>query len=154
MDETYKNSLRQEYNVSVAGTTGNAQIFASFGYLNNQAIVDGSDMYRYTARLRADYQAKEWLKVGMNMGYTNFNWNNGNSDEGAAGSVGNIFGFATTVAPIYPVYLRDGNKKIKYDQYGNKRYDFGDGSNAGLSRPISGNANALDFYGFKPIIQF
>ena len=143
MDETYKNSLRQEYNVSVAGTTGNAQIFASFGYLNNQAIVDGSDMYRYTARLRADYQAKEWLKVGMNMGYTNFNWNNGNSDEGAAGSVGNIFGFATTVAPIYPVYLRDGNKKIKYDQYGNKRYDFGDGSNAGLSRPISGNANAL-----------
>ena len=143
MDATYKNSLRQEYNVSVAGTTGNAQIFASFGYLNNSAIVDGSDMYRYTARLRADYQAKEWLKVGMNMGYTNFNWNNGNSDEGSAGSVGNIFGFATMVAPIYPVYLRDGNKAIKYDQYGNKRYDFGDGSNAGLSRPVSGNANAL-----------
>ena len=143
MDETYKNSLRQEYNVSVAGTTGNAQIFASFGYLNNQAIVDGSDMYRYTARIRADYQAKEWLKIGMNMGYTNFNWNNGNSDEGSSGSVGNIFGFATMVAPIYPVYLRNGDKSIKYDQYGNKRYDFGDGSNAGLSRPISGNANAL-----------
>ena len=143
MDATYKNSLRQEYNVSVAGTTGNAQIFASFGYLNNQAIVDGSDMYRYTARIRADYQAKEWLKIGMNMGYTNFNWNNGNSDEGSAGSVGNIFGFATMVAPIYPVYLRNADKSIKYDQYGNKRYDFGDGSNAGLSRPISGNANAL-----------
>ena len=143
MDETYKNSLRQEYNVSVAGTTGNANIFASFGYLNNKAIVDGGDMYRYTARIRADYQAKEWLKIGMNMGYTNFNWNNGNSDEGSAGSVGNIFGFATMVAPIYPVYLRNADRSIKYDQYGNKRYDFGDGSNAGLSRPISGNANAL-----------
>ena len=143
MDATYKNSLRQEYNVSVAGTTGNAQIFASFGYLNNKAIVDGGDMYRYTARLRADYQAKEWLKVGMNMGYTNFNWNNGNSDEGSAGSVGNIFGFATMVAPIYPVFLRNADGSIKYDQYGNKRFDFGDGSNAGLSRPISGNANAL-----------
>ena len=47
MDATYKTSLRQEYNVNVAGTTGNAQIFASFGYLNNQAIVDGSDMQRY-----------------------------------------------------------------------------------------------------------
>ncbi|MBR5833886.1 MAG: SusC/RagA family TonB-linked outer membrane protein [Bacteroidales bacterium] len=143
MDATYKNSLRQEYNVSVAGTTGNAQIFASFGYLNNKAIVDGSDMYRYTARIRADYQAKEWLKIGMNMGYTNFNWNNGNSDEGSAGSVGNIFGFATMVAPIYPVFLRNADGSIKYDQYGNKRYDFGDGSNAGMSRPISGNANAL-----------
>ncbi|MBO5876866.1 MAG: TonB-dependent receptor [Bacteroidales bacterium] len=143
MDATYKTSLRQEYNVNVAGTTGNAQIFASFGYLNNQAIVDGSDMQRYTARIRTDYQAKEWLKIGMNMGYTNFNWNNGNSDEGSAGSVGNIFGFATMVAPIYPVFLRNADKSIKYDQYGNKRYDFGDGSNAGLSRPISGNANAL-----------
>ena len=143
MDETYKNSLRQEYNVSVAGTTGNAQIFASFGYLNNKAIVDGGDMYRYTARLRADYQAKEWMKIGMNMGYTNFNWNNGNSDEGSAGSVGNIFGFATTVAPIYPVYLRNADGSIKYDQYGYKRYDFGDGSNAGFSRPIAGNSNAL-----------
>ena len=143
MDETYKTSLRQEYNVNIAGTTGNAQIFASFGYLNNNAIVDGSDMQRYTARIRTDYQAKEWLKIGMNMGYTNFNWNNGNSDEGSAGSVGNIFGFATMIAPIYPVYLRNGDKSIKYDQYGNKRYDFGDGSNAGLSRPISGNANAL-----------
>ena len=143
MAASYKNSLRQEYNVNVSGTTGNAQIFASFGYLNNKGIIDGQDMQRYTARIRTDYQAKEYLKIGMNAGYTNFNWNNGNSDEGSSGSVGNIFGFATMVAPIYPVYLRNGDRSIKYDQYGNKRYDFGDGSNAGLSRPISGNANAL-----------
>ena len=42
MNEAYKQSLRQEYNVSVAGTTGNAQIFASFGYLNNKGIIDGT----------------------------------------------------------------------------------------------------------------
>ena len=143
MDETYKNSLRQEYNISVAGTTGNAQIFASFGYLNNNAIVDGSDMQRYTARIRTDYQAKEWLKIGMNMGYTNFNWNNGNSDEGSAGSVGNIFGFATMVAPIYPVYVRNADGSIKIDSNGLEMYDFGDGMNAGLSRPVNGNMNAL-----------
>lgn len=57
MKEAYKTSLRQEYNVSVAGTTGNAQIFASFGYLNNKGIIDGEDMQRYTARIRTDYQA-------------------------------------------------------------------------------------------------
>ena len=68
MKEAYKTSLRQEYNVSVAGTTGNAQIFASFGYLNNKGIIDGEDMQRYTARIRTDYQAKEWLKIGMNAG--------------------------------------------------------------------------------------
>ena len=143
MDAAYKNSMRQEYNVNVAGTTGNAQIFASFGYLDNKGIIDGQDMKRYTARIRTDYQAKEYLKIGMNAGYTNFNWNNGNSDEGSAGSVGNIFGFATMVAPIYPVFLRNADKSIKYDEHGYKRFDYGDGSNAGMTRPVSGNANAL-----------
>lgn len=98
MKEAYKTSLRQEYNVSVAGTTGNAQIFASFGYLNNKGIIDGEDMQRYTARIRTDYQAKEWFKIGMNAGYTNFTWNNGNGDAS-----GNIFSYATSVAPIYQI---------------------------------------------------
>ena len=63
LEETYRKSLRQEYNVSVSGTSGNASVLASFGYLNNKGIVDGSDMYRYTVRLRADYQAKDYLKA-------------------------------------------------------------------------------------------
>ena len=138
MKEAYKTSLRQEYNVSVAGTTGNAQIFASFGYLNNKGIIDGEDMQRYTARIRTDYQAKEWLKIGMNAGYTNFNWNNGNGDAS-----GNIFSYATSVAPIYPVYVRNADGSIKIDSNGLEMYDFGDGMNAGLSRPINGNMNAL-----------
>ena len=138
MDEAYKKSLRQEYNVSVAGTTGNAQIFASFGYLHNKGIIDGEDMTRYTARIRTDYQAKEWLKIGMNAGYTNFNWNNGNGDAS-----GNIFSYATSIAPIYPVYVRNADGSVKIDANGYEMYDFGDGMNAGLSRPINGNMNAL-----------
>ena len=143
MAETYKQSIRQEYNLNVSGTTGKAQFFASFGYLNNKGIVDGADMYRYTARLRSDYQAKEWLKVGMNMGYTKFNWNNGNSDEGSAGSTGNMFSFAATMAPIYPVYIRDAQGNILKDQNGYLRYDYGNGKNAGMVRPSSPNTNAL-----------
>ena len=138
MKEAYKTSLRQEYNVSVAGTTGNAQIFASFGYLNNKGIIDGEDMQRYTARIRTDYQAKEWFKIGMNAGYTNFTWNNGNGDAS-----GNIFSYATSVAPIYPVYVRNADGSVKIDSNGLEMYDFGDGMNAGLSRPINGNMNAL-----------
>ena len=138
MKEAYKQSLRQEYNISVAGTTGNAQIFASFGYLNNKGIIDGEDMQRYTARIRADYQAKEWLKIGMNAGYTHFNWNNGNGSAS-----GNIFSYATGIAPIYPVYVRNADGSIKIDSNGYEMYDFGDGMNAGLSRPVNGNMNAL-----------
>ncbi len=68
LDEIYKSSsFRQEYNVSVSGATDRANFFASLGYLDNTGIVDGSSNERYTARLRADYQAKKWLKVGGNM---------------------------------------------------------------------------------------
>ena len=144
VDETYRNSLRQEYNLSVSGTTGKASFFASFGYLNNQAITDNSDMQRYTARLRADYQAKEWLKIGANAAYTNYNWNfGGNTDEGSSASTGNVFGFTSGIAPIYPVYLRDGNGKILTDSRGSKRYDFGNLAITGAFRPFSTNANPL-----------
>ena len=143
MDETYRNSLRQEYNVSVSGTTGKASFLSSFGYLNNKGIVDGSDMYRYTARLRADYQAKDWLKVGANMSYTNYSYNNGNTDEGSSSSTGNIFAIANQIAPIYPLYMRDGDGNIMIDKYGMKMYDYGTGDNGGASRPYLANSNAL-----------
>ena len=138
MKESYRNSLRQEYNVSASGSTGEAQIFASFGYLNNKGLIQGEDMQRYTARVRVDYKIKEWMKIGMNSAYSNFEWNNGNGS-----GTGNVFSFATNVAPIYPVYLRDGNRKIIYDDMGYKRYDYGDGSNAGYVRPYAANSNAL-----------
>ena len=143
IDETYRKSLRQEYNVSVAGRSGNGSYLASFGYLNNKGIVTGNDMYRYTARLKADYQAKKWLKVGANMAYTNFNWNNSNSNEGSSGSTANVFAFASSVAPIYPVYLRDANKNIMLDGRGYKIHDYGEGANAGLTRPYLQGANPL-----------
>ena len=143
MDETYHSSIRQEYNVSVSGTTGNAQILASFGYLNNKGIVDGSDMYRYTARLRTDYQAKDWFKIGGNFSFTNYNYNNGNTDEGSSTSTGNIFAIANQIAPIYPLYMRDAMGNIMIDRYGYKMYDYGTGDNAGAERPYLPNSNAL-----------
>ena len=144
LDETYRESLRQEYNVSVSAQHNKGSFLASFGYLNNKGIVRGSDMYRYSARLKADYQAKKWLKVGGNLGYTNYNWNNQSaSNEGSGGSTGNIFAFASRIAPIYPVYLRDGNKNIMQDSRGYVMYDYGAGENAGLTRPYLNNSNPL-----------
>ena len=143
MSEAYRQSLRQEYNINVAGGVEKASFLASFGYLNNKGIIYGADMYRYTARLKADFQVKDWLKLGANVSYTNYNYNNGNSEEGSAGSVGNVFGFAASMAPIYPVYIRDASGNIMQDERGLQMYDFGDGKNAGMVRPKAPNANAL-----------
>lgn len=141
-DEAYENSFRQEYNVSVSGSTDRSNFYASFGYLNSKGIVQGSDMYRYTARLKADFQAKKWLKVGANASYANFDWNSLNAD-GKGESTANVFAFTSSMAPIYPVYVRDGMGNVMYDQYGIKMYDYGNGMNAGMTRPVFANANAL-----------
>ena len=98
-DEAYENSFRQEYNVSVSGSTDRSNFYASFGYLNSKGIVQGSDMYRYTARLKADFQAKKWLKVGANASYANFDWNSLNAD-GEGESTANVFAFTSSMAPI------------------------------------------------------
>ena len=143
MDETYRSSLRQEYNISAATSTERTSIMASFGYLNNKAIIKGSDMYRYSARLKADFQAKSWLRLGANLSYTNYSLSNGNTDEGAGGSTGNVFAIATNIAPIYPVYIRDAQGNIVIDKYGYRMYDYGEGSNGGMVRPYLGNSNAI-----------
>ena len=155
-DELYNPSFRQEYNLSIAAASEKSNFFASFGYLNNNGITDGSNMYRYTARLRADYQAKKWLKVGANMSYTNFNWDGASGTNEGDGSTGDVFAAVADMAPIYPVYIRDGEGKIMYednkaghDYFGKKYddkwpiYDTGDGSILGISRFSGSQSNPL-----------
>ncbi len=143
MDELYDPSFRQEYNISIAAATEKSNFFASFGYLNNKGITDGSDMYRWTARLRADYQAKKWLKVGANMSYTNFNWNGASSNSEGSGDTADVFSAVADTAPIYPVFVRDGEGNIMKDQYGWNVYDSGDGSVWGLTRFSGSQSNPL-----------
>ena len=143
MDEAYSNAFRQEYNASIAGATERANFYASLGYLDNTGIIKSSELQRYTARLKAEYQAKKWLTVGANMSYAHFESSNGNSSEGSSSSTANIFAFASQIAPIYPVYIRNADGSIKIDQYGLEMYDYGDSKNAGMTRPYLVDSNAM-----------
>ena len=141
-DEAYRTSLRQEYNVNISAASDRANFYASLGYLDNEGIVANSSFTRYSARLRADYQAKKWLKVGANASYSHYE-SKALQDESGSGGTTNVFAIANQIAPIYPVYVRDGNGNIMRDDNGYKMYDYGDGMNAGLNRPFLPNSNAL-----------
>ena len=45
--------------------------YFSAGYLEDGGIIKNSGFNRLSTRLNVDYQAKKWLKVGANVGYTN-----------------------------------------------------------------------------------
>ena len=139
-DAAFRTSLRQEYNLSIAGMGDKTSVYASFGYLNNEGIAYNSDMDRFTTRLKLDYQAKDWLKMGANATYSRFHYNQ-IDDDGASNSSGNVFAYTTTIGPIYPLYIRDGEGNILYTEEGIKRYDYG--QNAGMERSIFTNSNAL-----------
>ena len=138
LDESLRHTLRQEYNVNVNGGNDASQFYASLGYLDEPGIAYGSGMKRYTARLKSNLKANDWLKVGGNVNYAHTV-----SDQAGSGSGYNIFYAASRVAPIYPLYIRDGEGNIMTDLNG-KMYDYGDGTNAGLSRPlVEKNTNPL-----------
>ena len=142
MDALYKNSFRQEYNVNVSAAGEKTNVFASFGYLDNDGIVDGSSYERYSARLRTDYQAKKWLKFGGNMAFSHYTTKNGspvttsdNGGEGSGNSTANAYKAGYTPS-IYPIFVRDGNGNYTYDQWGMKRYDSHNGENGGYSSAV------------------
>ena len=62
-----RTGLRQEYNFSISAANEKSSFYVSLGYLGNEGITEGSDLKRLTGRLKAEYQAKKWLKVGANM---------------------------------------------------------------------------------------
>jgi TonB-linked SusC/RagA family outer membrane protein len=138
-----RDGLRQEYNLSISGASGTKSTFyAALGYLSNEGITKASDFTRLTGRLRADYQAKEWLKVGGNTSYARFE-HNSLGNNGSSTSTGNIWAFTTQVAPIYPAYIRTGDGNVKIDENGFEMMDYGNGTNAGMARPWISDANPI-----------
>lgn len=143
IDETYSNSLRQEYTVSASGATDRSTFYASANYLHNEGITYASDYERFTGRVKADYQLKKWLKTGVNMNYARFS-RDALGDDGASNSSGNAFAFGLA-APIYPMYVRDANGNIIiHDATGMALYDYGQGTSyVGLSRPFLSQSNPV-----------
>lgn len=127
-----RNGFRQEYNMNISGGEGRHTFLASMGYFKNEGLSYGSDLERLNGRLKADYQAFDFLKIGASAGYTH---SSTNAQNGA-------FSVAHSIAPIYPLFMRDGAGNIMTDNHG-YRYDYGDGSFAGLNRLTDANANSI-----------
>ena len=140
--ELYQNGLRQEYNLTAQNASQNGTFYMSMNYLNNEGITRNSGYERINGRLKADSQIKSWLKVGANLTFTHYETKQ-RGDDGTE-DTGSSFSWAQSVAPIYPLYVRDGNGNIRWNQEANAPYyDFGRGDNAGLIRSTFNNVNPM-----------
>ena len=147
-DAAYKNSFRQEYNVSAKGALDRGSFYVSLGYLDDNGVIPNSSYQRYSGRIKADYQAKKWLKLAANAQFVHSDTEQNPELSSTTGSAGNMFYFVSRIAPIYPLYLRgkdeNGNPYILTDQYGHNRYDYGTPANGyGVTRPYMATGNPL-----------
>lgn len=136
-DETFHNSFRQEYNLSISGSSDKFNYYASAGFLDDGGSVSNSNYKRYTARVNTDYQVKPWFKLITNMGFTHSNSQSASYDADTFGSSGSIFYIVNNMGPIYPLYVRNADGSIKTDN-GRTVYDS---NNTNFKRPnFVGNA--------------
>lgn len=146
--EMFKPTLRQEYNATVSGSNDVNNFYMSAGYLDDGGLISGSGFKRTSLRVKDEYKVNNWMKVGANVAYTYAKsfYPDEQTSEYAASS-GNAFGIANWMAPIYPLYVRDANGNVIYNN-GRATYDYGtadDGTRDRSFMSISNPAGQLKY---------
>ncbi len=147
-NELIQTGIRQDYVLSASGGTDKTKYFISGGYLNSDGIVTASNFKRYSARVSAESELRDWITVRMNMSGSTSEQNFPNS---SGGSYVNVFMFSRFIGPIYPVFMHDSAGQLILDGQGNRQYDYGSyreyDSNGDVTferaRPYGSNSNPL-----------
>lgn len=134
--DVFRNGIRQEYNVTASGGSDNTQAYMSVSYLDDQGYVPGSGFSRIAVRGKVDQSIGKYIKVGLNVAYSNTTQNLYNSSENSS-NFSNLFYFGQSIAPIYPIYKYDlETGERQYGANGEALYDWGENRPYGqLSNP-------------------
>lgn len=138
-DEMFKPTLRQEYNLSINGSSARNNYYISVGYLDDGGLIEGSGFQRLSTRIRDEFIVNDWLKVGGNVSY-NYMKSYYPDEQTNSASSGNAFYIANFIAPIYPLYVRDAEGNIMTNM-GRPVYDYGTTDDAGRKRSFMSIAN-------------
>jgi TonB-linked SusC/RagA family outer membrane protein len=98
--QALRNAMITNHQVSISGGAEKSNYAVSFGYLNQDGIVETNNYQRYTIRLQQEFQVMAPLK----MGYTLTGAYSKSKDIDGA-----IFRQLYTAYPVLPVYYADGS---------------------------------------------
>jgi len=126
--EVTRKGAVQDYNLDINGGANSSKFFASIGYYDEEGIVIGKDMKRYSGRLNFENKVNDNVSFGLNLSasYSQIN----------SGAGGGYFSDPITQAymqlPVEPVKLADGswnmetangyNPVAQRSYYGDKSY--------------------------------
>ena len=101
-NEIFTNALIQNHNLSISGATDDVNYYTSFGYLDQQGIIDPSisNYKKATFTANTSYKAKKWLTIGENFTYT---YTHSQSSLNTNSVFGGPLSSALNLDPITPV---------------------------------------------------
>lgn len=92
-----QNSVSQNYNVSVSGGNKNTNFNAALSLMDDRGTIKGDQLKRYTARVNADHNFDDIVKIGTNLSYTHKDKDQRNS---------NLFASAINLTSLTHAYDR------------------------------------------------
>lgn len=134
--DIFRNGVRQEYTVTASGGSEKTQAYMSISYLNDKGYVPNSGFSRIAVRGKVDQAIGKYIKVGLNIAYSNTDQKMYSSSE-SQGQYSNLFMFGQNIAPIYPIFKYDIDSGARlYGDTGETLYDWGESRPYGqLSNP-------------------
>lgn len=148
LDEVTRTGLIQEYGFDISGGGSgdrSAKYFLSMNYLNQEGLVIGKDLERYSFRFNLDHQPSKYIKYGVN---TNLSYTETNMGAGG-GYFSDPITMAYMMNPLTPVRDQNGdwNWDTSYAGYNPvaQRSENGDKSNAKNYRAIVSPYLQLNF---------
>ncbi|MBK3517383.1 SusC/RagA family TonB-linked outer membrane protein [Carboxylicivirga marina] len=133
LDEvTNQNAVRKEYQILVNGGTEKTKMFSSFSYLDEEGLLKNTNFQRFSGRVGAEVDAKDWFKYG---GSLNFAQTTTDFLASTGTSTSNVWYSAQFMAPLYPVYIRNRDGSLVLSETGSKQFDYG------INRPSGAQPN-------------
>ncbi len=147
-DYFFKNTIRQEYNVSLNGGSEKNDYYVSLGYLNDPSYVMASNFDRFNGRINLNSKITDWLKGGASMFYSRVNTDVPGYSGGTVNT--NLFTWLNYFSPINTLFAYDKDGNRRYNEYGEEMFDLGTGE----TYSPYGSTARLAFNGYSPGIYF
>ena len=102
-DAVFRTAFQHQHQIGAQGGTDKMKYYVSAGYMNQEGTIIGSDFKRISLRANIDAQLKKWLKMGVNVAYsqTDENLLKADGEEG-------IIMYSLTTPPDIQIYNIDG----------------------------------------------
>lgn len=109
LDQIYRTAFTQNHNLSFGGGSEKSKYYASISYLDQEGVVEKSEMRRFTGKINAEQKfLNDHVNIKFNLTASHV-WNNSPPSGDGGNAHGELFTNALNANPTYPTHNPDGS---------------------------------------------